>query len=389
MTERVLKGIAWDHDRGYGCLARTAPAFSAEHPGLRVDWSVRSLRDFGEGPLDALADTYDLIIVDHPFSGHAKATGILKDLRPHFSPDEIAALEGNAVGRSTVSYQYDGGIFGLPTDAAAQIASYRPDLLAGLGAEVPRTHADVLALARTARAKGKTIATPACPIDAMCLVLTFAANLGHPLGPDEDRFIAPDVLETVLGYVEDLVAASDPRSVDWNPIQMYEEMANGDTIVYCSYAFGYSNYARLDRKKPILAANIAGPGDDPRKGALLGGAGCSVTRSCTDMDAAMTYLRWLHRPEFQAGAYFDAGGQPGLRNAWTDARVNAQSQNFFADSLETLDKAYLRPRWYGFLDFFEEGGKTVNARLRSEMPRPAVIERLHRLYDQARAGKRA
>jgi multiple sugar transport system substrate-binding protein len=280
MTERVLKGIAWDHDRGYGCLAGTAAAFSADHPDIRVEWSVRSLRDFGEGPLDTLADTYDLIIVDHPFSGHAKATGVLIDLRLHLSSEEIEALENNSVGKSTVSYHYEGGIFGLPTDAAAQIASYRPDLMTDLGAQVPQNHGEVLALAESARAKGKRIATPACPIDALCLVLTFAANLDHPLGPDEDRFISPEILETVLGHVEELVAASDPRSIGWNPIQMYDEMAASDDIVYCPYAFGYSNYARKNRGKPILAANIAGPGADPHRGSLLGGAGLYLVEKC-------------------------------------------------------------------------------------------------------------
>ncbi|RUT34781.1 carbohydrate ABC transporter substrate-binding protein [Arsenicitalea aurantiaca] len=384
MAERILKGIAWDHERGHGCLARTADAFTAEHPGIRVEWSVRSLRDFGEGPIDRLADTYDFIVVDHPFSGHAGRSGALIDLRPLFTPEEITALETNAVGKSTISYQFGEAIYAFPTDAAAQIASYRPDLLDRLGSAVPQTHAEVLALAKKARAAGLEIATPACAIDAMCLVLTFAANLGAPLGPDEAEFFTPELLETVLDHVEELVAASDPRSLNWNPIHMYEEMSVADDIVYCPYAFGYSNYARVGRDKPILAANIAGPGADPRAGALLGGAGCAITRSCSDLEAAVAYMRWLHRPEFQAGAYFEAGGQPGLRNAWTDPAVNAAAQGFFADSLETLDKAYLRPRWDGFIPFFEPAGKTINARLKGEITRADTIERLRTLYREAR-----
>lgn len=384
MQDRILKGIAWDHERGFGCLHRTAELFAEAHPGLRVQWDKRSLRDFGEGPIDTLAERYDLIIVDHPFSGHARHSGSLVDLRPLLDAKEIETLLEDSVGPSTASYHYDGGIYALPTDAAAQIASYRPDLLQEIGASVPRTHAKVLELARAARQAGKAIATPACPIDAMCLVLTFAANLGRPLAPDADRFIAAPELEAVLAQVEELVAASDPRSVNWNPIQMYEEMATSDSIVYCPYAFGYSNYARSDRARPILAANIAGPGADPRRGALLGGAGCAVTRSCTDLDAAVTYLRWLHQPEFQRGAYFETGGQPGLRSAWLDPRVNAMSRNFFLDSLETLDKAYLRPRWYGFIPFFEEAGKAVNQHLRGQLGRQETVAALHRLYGDAR-----
>lgn len=384
MPKRILKGIAWDHERGYGVLARTAVQFMAEHSDIEVDWDRRSLRDFGEGPIDVLAERYDLVIFDHPFSGHAHRSQCLVDLKPYLEATEVGSLLADSIGQTTESYHYKGGIYGLPTDAAAQIASYRPDLLAAVGGTVPTTHKEVMALAERARAHGKAIATPACPIDAMCLILTFCANMGAPLAPDSERFVEPAALAEVLGRIEELVAASDPRSLEWNPIQLYDSMSAGDDIVYVPYAFGYSNYARTGRDRLILASNIAGPGPDPQKGALLGGAGYGVTKNCKDIDAAITYARWLHRPEFQKGAYFEHGGQPGLRSAWTDTAVNRASGNFFVDSLETLDKAYLRPRWDNFLPFFEEAGKLTNKRLRGAISRNELIEGLHALYDEAR-----
>ena len=79
--------------------------------------------------------------------------------------------------------------------------------------------------------------------------------------------------EEILARMGELVAASDPRSLGWNPIQGYDAMSSGDDIVYSSFAFGYSNYARKGRARPIRSTTIAGPGPDPRAGALLGGAG--------------------------------------------------------------------------------------------------------------------
>lgn len=385
MSKRTLRGIAWDHDRGFTCLARTAGQFMAEHPDIEVRWDKRSLRDFGEAPIDILADRYDLVIFDHPFSGRARATGSLIDLAPYLPDAEVKAMMDDSVGPSTRSYHYDGGIYGLPTDAAAHVAAYRPDLLAALRAEIPQTWDDVLQLAETARLAGKTIVTPACPIDAACLLLTMAANLGFPLGEDDPHFIDRPALDEVLGRLGDLIAASDLRSVDWNPIQGYDAMSSTDDIVYSSLAFGYSNYARRGRDRLVRAANIAGPGADPRAGALLGGAGYAVTRTCKDIDAAILYGRWLHQPSFQRGAYFQAGGQPGLRSAWTDPDVNRQSSNFFHDTLETMEKSYLRPRWNGFLVFFEEMGKLTNHWLRGGMTRVDLIDRLHVLYGQVRS----
>lgn len=384
MSKRVLRGIAWDHDRGHSCLVRTMQQFMDEHPDITIHWDKRSLRDFGEAPIDVLADRYDLVIFDHPFSGKAAASGCLIDLRPHLSEAEIAAMLGDSVGRSTESYHYAGGIYGLPTDAAAQVAAYRPDLLERLGLDVPRTYDDVLALARRAREKGMSIVTPACPIDAACLILTYAANIGSPLDPEGDSFIEPHVLEEVFDFVEQIVRESHPRSVEWNPIQAYDAMVGGDEIVYSTCAFGYSNYSRLGRDRTLIAANFAGPGPDPARGALLGGAGYGVTHSCRDIEAAVTYGRWLHRQAFQSGAYFEAGGQPGLRCAWESDSVNGASNNFFANTLETLDKAYLRPRWNGFLPFFEETGKLTNQWLTGRLERQELARRLPENFAAAR-----
>src|SRR3546814_2818439 len=74
-TPTRLKGITWDHPRGYDPLAGSLAGFRAAHPDIEVSWERRSLRDFGEAPIDVLADRVDLIVVDHPFSGRAQASG--------------------------------------------------------------------------------------------------------------------------------------------------------------------------------------------------------------------------------------------------------------------------------------------------------------------------
>ncbi len=80
------------------------------------------------------------------------------------------------MGASHASYAHGGHQWALAHDAAAQVAAYRPDLLA----TPPRTWTEVLELARTGR-----VLWPAKPIDAFSSLCTLAAHQGArpPVGP--------------------------------------------------------------------------------------------------------------------------------------------------------------------------------------------------------------
>ena len=383
MTRR-LRGITWDHPRGYDPLANGTSLFAAQHPDIEVTWTRRSLRDFGVQPVEVLAGQYDLLIIDHPFCGRARASNCLHDLRSLFPPEFLAMLDRESVGPSTRSYDY-GGIWALPTDAASQVASYRPDLLSALGFDdPPRTFDEVIRLGTAARAAGKWLALPSCQSDAACLVASLAANLGTPISPDSEFLLPPEVFGNVLEHLGRLRALSLPQAAQWNPINTYDAMAGGDDIVYVPFGFGYTNYSRLDVGTPLRFTTIAGPGPDPAAGAILGGAGCAISARCQDVAAAVSYLSWLHQPANQAGAYFDSGGQPGLRAAWTDADVDRRAGGFFSGTLETLDKAWLRPRFDGFIHAFEHMGLLVHRWLAGDGDVAALISSSNAAYARAR-----
>ncbi len=247
-------------------------------------------------PVEVLAETYDLIVIDHPFCGRAQATGCLRDLSPLFPADFFAMLGSESVGPATRSYDYAGGVWGLPTDAAAQVASYRPDLLADLDATPPRTADEVLALGRKARRAGKWLALPSVASDAACLVATLSANLGRPIREADDRMLPDETFAQVLDYLAELITLCHPRSPASNPIAIYDAMSSGDEIAYVPFGFSYVNYSRLGVPNPIRFTTIAGPGADPAAGAILGGAGCAISARCTEIEAAVRYLTWLHQP---------------------------------------------------------------------------------------------
>ncbi len=386
MTLRTLRGITWDHARGFDPLVAGAKLFEELRPGTRIEWQSRSLSRFGDEPLAELAEQFDLVVIDHPFCGEAAESGCLLDLSTLLSSTFLERLRRDSVGPSTESYRYRGAVWALPTDAAAQVACYRPDLLTRLETTLPRRFEDVLTLGRRAHTRGLRLALPLCPGDASCVLLSLLASLGCRLGEEADGpDLDPQTTRAALECLLELWSLSHPSCTLWNPIQTFEAMTATDEIVYVPFAFGYSNYARHAGPRSLRFANVAGPGSDPTAGALLGGAGCALSRACRDVPLALEYLQLVHAEEHQRGAYFDAGGQPGLLSAWRDERLNREANGFFADTLETLQKAYRRPRFPGFVSFMRRAGELVSGYLSDGKAQATLVEELRLAYAQARS----
>jgi multiple sugar transport system substrate-binding protein len=121
----------------------------------------------------------------------------------------------------------------------------------------------------------------------------------------------------------------------------------------------------------------------------LGGAGLAVSASSAHAEEACAYAAFTASPDVQRGPYVRGGGQPGHRAAWTDERADAIANGFFADTLDALDAAYLRPRYDGFLSFQDEAGDLVHAYLRDGTRDPGeVLDELDASY-RASLGSRA
>jgi len=383
----TLKGLTWDHPRGYAPLIEGASEYENDHPGIIIQWDRRSLREFGEAPIEQYLERYDLLIVDHPFVGFAAAEGILTDLAPGLSESERSRFADDSVGSSWQSYWYRGGLWALPIDAAAQVAAYRPDLLLKFFAVVPETLDQVLELGRKARAAGNFIIVPACPTDAISLFFTLTANLGHPIGEQSEEFVSGPVAREALGRLHALISLAHPKSRDWNPIQVYDFMVSSSDAVYCPYGFGYSNYSRVGNSPRLKFTNAPAAGWQGC-GTMLGGTGVAVSKNSGHQAEAIAYVKWLASPEHQRGTYFRKGGQPASLAAWTDHSVDAAADGFFSSTLQTLQTAYLRPRFDGFVRFFEAAGVEVNRCLRGDVQDAELIEWLNARYAAARISAR-
>lgn len=365
-------------------MLATAARFAGMHPDVRIEWEARSLQGFADHPIRHLAAEFDLLVLDHPFMGTVARGGYLVPLDLHIAPEILSTLRQESVGASHDSYFYDGHQWALAIDAAAQVAGYRPDLLAAAGAGVPATWDDVMKLARTRRG---FVTTPLLPVDSFCSFITLCASGGEPpFAGDSAKVIGEKMGEAVLRRLKDLADCALEEALEWNPIAVWEKMSATDEIAYCPLAFGYSNYARPGyRRHPVHFTNI--PSANPRgpAGSILGGAGLAISAQCKEVSIAVAYAEWVAGAECQRTLYVQSGGQPGNRSAWTDPDVNAMSSRFFEATLPTLDLAYLRPRFPGFVEFQTEASGLISNFLRERAGSAETLRLLNECYTKWRA----
>lgn len=378
----MITGIAWDHRRCWGPLdASIAPYRELTNEEIR--WDRRSLYSFGEGDLGSYAETYDLIIYDHPFVGDVSREGWMLDLRTLLSAEQIAHFDRDQVGASWRSYAYNGGIWGLPVDTAAQTAAWRQDLLDRHDLNVPTTLDEVIAMAERAASNNVFVGWPAVPTDLMCTLVSIAASMGHNPGHTPGDFIAPADAAQVVGRLKALAALVHPKSRDWNPIRCLDHMIANDDVAYVPYLFNYVNYASASPRIRFGAAPAAGAGQVPHT--LLGGAGIGISAKAKDPKAAFEYAMWLCSPAYQSGDYIKFGGQPGSRAAWTSAVGNALTDNFFTDTLPVMDRAYLRPTHPGFVPFFHDATLKLTEVVFADAPLRPFVDWLNARYDRLRS----
>ncbi|MDY0908214.1 extracellular solute-binding protein [Microbacterium sp. CFBP9034] len=363
----ILRGITWEHARGYGSVAAAAEGYRAVQPDVEVRWEQRSLQAFADQALEQLVEQYDLLVIDHPHIPHAAENGLFARLDGVGHDDELAVLATQSVGASHLSYAHAGAQWGLATDAAAQVAAYRPDLLP----EPPRDWAGVLALAEQGR-----VLWPYKPVDAFSSLVTVASGNGEEPMRRPGVFLSPDALADALDTLRRLARLVPAENSGWNPIQTADALSTGDRFAYVPLMFGYTNYSRAGFRPHRLAYIDIPASREGVRGSLLGGAGIAVSARTRHPEQAIAHAFWLDSAPVQEGVYYDGGGQPGNAVAWESDRTNADSLDFFRGTRATLEGAYVRPRFAHYIELQNTLSEFVTAALVGELGDDALRARL-------------
>ncbi len=380
-----LRGITWAHTRGYLPMVATAQRFEEQNPGIRIEWRKRSLQDFADRPIEKLAEEYDLLVIDHPFCGYAAAHDVLLPLDQYLPADFLADQAANSVGYSHGSYFFGGRQWGLAIDAATPVSGYRPDLLDRAGSFPPRTWSELLELARRG-----LVVFPAIPIDSLMHFYMFCIAVGEEPFQSRDRVVSEATGENALSMLRELAGACDPDCLKRNPIATWDLLSRSESVAYCPFAYGYSNYARAGYgPNPLEFAGLVEDDHGELLRSTLGGAGLAVSSRCRHRAEALLYCQYVAGASCQKTLYFDSGGQPGHRQAWLDAEVNRRSSGFFRNTLCTLDRAYLRPRFDGYLPFQDAAGPVVHKCLAGSAGVEETLRELDSIWRMHEAAERS
>ena len=369
----TLKGITWDHARGYDPLIAASELYFKEK-GIQVEWQKRSLTNFGDQSLEELSKQFDLIIMDHPHVGVAEASQCLLPLNDIVDSNILNAMKSSSAGPSFESYNYHNKQWALPIDAAMQCASYRADLMQN--ESLPTSWEEVFDLAKTLATKKLYIGMALCPTDCLCSFLSLTAQMGSPIKENNELLVEPSIGIKALSMLRSMRDAFHPKALDWNPIALYDYMAEQNDIAYSPLAFCYTNYSRIGFRKNILNYHTA----PEINNAVLGGAGIAITSSCSNVHEAANYAAWICSDDVQSNIYVNAQGQPGNKIAWENKQANALTNNFFASTMPSLTNAYVRPRYQGWPKFQTFLGETIHAYLLHDTAPALVLEKLQAAY---------
>ena len=377
MTVHRYKALTWDHPRGFNALAAAAATLDPERDGMSIAWEKQPLEGFEAHPIADLCARYDLVVLDHPHVGEAVEADCLQSLEDVFGADMIAGLEAQTIGPCLSSYRYGGRHWALPLDAATQVMARRGDMVG----DAPVTWDEVQALSQST---GKVALSLAGPHAALSF-LSIAAALGEPPAErDPELLVSQQTGRVVYDLMSDLAARSPASVASMNPIGILAHMTTNDDVALCPLIYGYVNYAVPQEGSAIAFSDAPRRAAGGRPVSTLGGTGIGISRRCHVTPELKRHLVWLLGDEAQRDFIPAHDGQPSRRAAWNDPAINARWGNFYRDTAETLEAAYVRPRHNGYIAFQARASALLREAFAEARATAATLDALQKLYAESR-----
>jgi multiple sugar transport system substrate-binding protein len=336
-----------------------------------VRWRAQDLAGFESHPIDALAARHDLIVVDHPGLGAAVAAGALVALDEVVEPEELRAWRHATIGGSYDSYTDAGHQWAVPIDAATQVCAFRPDLLK----DAP-TNWDGWLEADA----GLTVAVPTAGPHTLLTFLGIAAAHDPQWRPNDRRLVPRELALPAYAMLSRAVARTplDLRGLD--PIQLLDRMAR-EPIAGLPLVYGYVTYSGVT---PGLArirfADAPGLDPDGTPGGVLGGTGLAISARARGNSLLLDHLRQAMHPIAQRYVIPNAGGQPSAVAAWEDPSVNAARWDFYTATRRSIDHAWRRPRFAGWIAVQRDGSAILRDAVIAGRPATEALDDLDACY---------
>lgn len=371
MIKTVLRGMTWDHPRGLESVVHSNDSLQ-QACSISVEWQARSLLAFGDQHISDFYKEFDLMIIDHPHVPDAVHAKALLPISDFLSEEQLGVLKRTSVGQSHNSYGYRDKTWALAIDTAAQVTASRADCASG----APVFWSDVFELARSGR-----VLWAYKPVDAFSTFATICAQLGSPLA-STSRFVEIAAAEKALGLMIELAGRVPEFCASSNPIDIAERLVESDQYDFGVCMYGYSNYSHDGFRSKTLIYDDVPSFDGKAGGSQLGGAGIAISSATSDPFQAAIAAYYLSEPAIQSTVYGLNGGQPGNLVAWKNRELNKISNNFFANTLRTLERAWVRPRLLGWPDVQYESSLIIHKCLVDKKFTSSDIDAIERTFNQ-------
>ena len=371
-----LKGMTWDHSRGYDPMIATSKAFANKYNNnVSIQWDKRSLQAFADRPIEQMVEEYDLMVIDYPHVGEVSAKGLLQNFNVDEHLDKLESLKKESVGSSHQSYNIDGYQWALAIDAASQVSCFREDLIS----KIPLSWNELDNLANDNK-----VLWPLKPVHAISSFYSIYNNLGKEFDPSNRNFVERKFGIKTLEMMKQIASKLIKECFTMDPIKTAELLSETDDFVYSPYVYGFSNYSRSGFRKNILTyGDVINLSNKGPAGTHLGGTGIAISKKSEHKDLALEYSYWIAGSECQKNLFYSSGGQPGNIDAWNDDSINLETNNFFKNTKQTLNLAWVRPRHNGYIKFQDKSGDIINEFLQSNTKESFVIDKLTTLYRES------
>jgi len=371
-----LKGMTWDHSRGYDPMIATSKIFAEKHNNeISIHWDKRSLQAFADRPIEQMVEEYDLMVIDYPHVGEVSAKGLLQMFDVDGYQHKLNLLDKQSVGLSHQSYNIDGHQWALAIDAATQVCCFRQDLISSL----PNSWNDLIDLAKENR-----VIWPLKPVHAISSFYSIYNNIAEEFNPNDKNYIQKELGVQTLLMMKQISKYLLDECFTMDPIKTAETLSETEDFFYSPYTYGFSNYSRKAYRKNIISyGNVIDLSNKGPSGTHLGGTGIAISKKSKHKDLALEYSFWIAGSDCQQTTFYTSGGQPGNSDAWKNYNINLETNNFFKNTRSTLDKAWVRPRHNGYIKFQDESGNIINEYLQSNMSEAKVIDKLTSKYAES------
>ncbi|MEC7619976.1 MAG: hypothetical protein VX714_04485 [Bacteroidota bacterium] len=159
------------------------------------------------------------------------------------------------------------------------------------------------------------------------------------------------------------------------------------SVLFCVDLFGYTNYSRSGYTKNLLHFTNSPIGTQENISTVLGGVGLAVSLRCTNPVDAASFVKYIASAEIQKGIFTRSGGQPANKLAWQSVENNQLCNNFFCDTISTIEKAYIRPQHPRWNEFQEQGANLIHDGLLKDMSSKVIMSTLNELYQSIKLGE--